>query len=57
MLRLSVEELTALNTILNFTTVADLLTAAMRGFAEDNKQLSQEVSDLCWKMLKALNQR
>lgn len=57
MLRLSVEELIALNTILNFTTVAELLTAAMHGFAEEEKQLSQEVSDLCWKMLKTLNQR
>jgi hypothetical protein len=57
MLRLSVEELIALNTILNFTTVTELLTAAMHGFAEDEKQLSQEVSDLCWKMLKTLNQR
>ena len=57
MLRLSVEELIALNTIMNFTTVTELLTAAMHGFAEDEKQLSQEVSDLCWKMLKTLNQR
>lgn len=57
MLRLSVEELIALNTILNFTTVTELLTAAMHGFAEEEKQLSQEVSDLCWKMLKTLNQR
>lgn len=57
MLRVSVEELIALNTVLNFTTVEDLLTAAMQGFSESEKPHAQEISDLCWKVLKTLDQR
>lgn len=58
MLRVSIEELTALNLVLQFTTVEELLTAAMNGFSEayekDNKTITQEKSDLCWKVLKTL---
>ena len=56
MLRLSIEEQSALNLVLQFTTVADLLTAAMKGFTdlEEETELSKEKSDLCWKVLKTL---
>lgn len=58
MLKLATEELSALNLVLQFTTVKDLLTAAMRGFVDDeednNKALNKEISDLCWKVLKTL---
>lgn len=58
MLKITTEELSALNLVLQFTTVKDLLTAAMRGFVDDeednNKALNKEISDLCWKVLKTL---
>lgn len=58
MLKVTTEELSALNLVLQFTTVKDLLTAAMRGFVDDdednNKALNKEISDLCWKVLKTL---
>ena len=58
MLRLSIEELSALNLVLQFTTVAELLDAAMKGFAEEGEAkqvlVLQEKSDLCWKVLKTL---
>ena len=58
MLKLATEELSALNLVLQFTTVKDLLTAAMRGFVDDeednNQALNKEISDLCWKVLKTL---
>lgn len=58
MLKLATEELFALNMVLQFTTVKDLLNAAMRGFVDDEnettKALNHEVSDLCWKVLKTL---
>ena len=58
MLKLATEELSALNLVLQFTTVKDLLTAALRGFVDEEekttKALNQEISDLCWKVLKTL---
>lgn len=58
MLRLSIEELSALNLVLQLTTVAELLDAAMKGFAEEGEEkqvlVLQEKSDLCWKVLKTL---
>jgi hypothetical protein len=59
MLKLATEELSALNLVLQFTTVKDLLTAAMRGYVDDEdeettKALNKEISDLCWKVLKTL---
>lgn len=53
---MSIEELTALNLVLQFTSVSELLFAAMKGFAEDeNSDLKdKEKSDLCWKVLKTL---
>lgn len=56
-LRVSIEELSALNLALQFITVEELLSAAMRGFVdtkEEPTQLDKEKSDLCWKILKTL---
>lgn len=55
MLRMSIEEQSALNLVLQFASVSELLTAAMKGFADEEKTIrSQEKSDLCWKVLKTL---
>ena len=55
MLRASIEELTALNVILQFTSVSELLEAAMKGFSDNNEDTQEkEKSDLCWKVLKTL---
>lgn len=55
MLKLSIEELSALNLILKFMTVEELVAAAGDGFAErDQKVSTVEKSDLCWKVLKTL---
>lgn len=56
-LKVSMEELSALNLALQFITVEELLSAAMRGFVdtkEEPTQLDKEKSDLCWKILKTL---
>ena len=50
MLKVSIEELSALNLVLQFTTVKELLTKVMEGCNEDE----QELADLCWKVLKTL---
>ena len=57
-LKVSMEELSALNLALQFFTVEELLTSAMRGFVdtkEEPTQQDRENSDLCWKILKTLN--
>lgn len=54
MLKLTIEELSALNMILQFTKVEDLLNAAMHGYAESEESRDKELSDLCWKVLKSL---
>lgn len=58
MLKVSIEELSALNLVLQFTSVEELLEAAMKGFSEmyesDHKTTTMEKSDLCWKVLKTL---
>lgn len=58
MLKVSIEELTALNLLLKFTTVEELLTAAMKGYSEmyesDKTTITLEKSDLCWKLLQTL---
>lgn len=58
MLKVSIEELTALNLLLRFTTVEELLTAAMKGYSEmyesDKTTTTLEKSDLCWKLLQTL---
>lgn len=58
MLKVSIEELTALNLLLQFTTVEELLTAAMKGYSEiyenDHMTTTLEKSDLCWKILQSI---
>lgn len=56
MLKMSMEELTALNLILQFCSVSELLTAAMQGFVDKDEltEIDKEKSDLCWKVLKTL---
>lgn len=59
MLRATIEELSALSLVLQFTTVDALLSAAMKGYvvSDDLDEVSQsnkEISDLCWKVLKTL---
>ena len=56
-LRVSIEELSALNLALQFFTVEELLSAAMRGFVDTKEEPTlqdKEKSDLCWKILKTL---
>lgn len=50
MLKVSIEELSALNLLLQFTSVKELLTKAMQGCSDEE----QELADLCWKILKTL---
>jgi hypothetical protein len=58
MLKVSLEELSALNLVLQFTSVKELLEAAMKGFSEqyesDQRTVTLEKSDLCWKVIKTL---
>ena len=55
MLKLSLEELSALNLILKFVSVEELFAAAGMGFAErDENADTKEKSDLCWKVSKSL---
>lgn len=59
MLRATIEELSALSLVLQFTTVDALLSAAMKGYVvsddlEEVSQSNKEISDLCWKVLKTL---
>lgn len=56
MLRVSIEELSALDTVLHFMTVKELLESAMRGLVDTEEPTLQqkEKSDLCWKVTKTL---
>lgn len=56
MMKVSIEELSALNLVLQFMSVSELLNAAMKGFVEneDATLKEKEKSDLCWKVLKTL---
>lgn len=57
MLKVSMEELNALNFILQFMSVEELLESAMRGLVDTKEEPTlqeKEKSDLCWKILKTL---
>jgi hypothetical protein len=55
MLKISIEELSALNMILKFISVEELIAAAGQGFAElGTTEIEKEKSDLCWKVSKIL---
>jgi hypothetical protein len=54
MLKISIEELSALNLILKFISVEELIAAAGQGFAElGESEIDREKSDLCWKVSKS----
>ena len=59
MLKVTIEELSALNLVLQFTSVKELLEAAKKGFSEEYEinqtTTTLEKSDLCWKVIKTLN--
>lgn len=51
MLKLTIEELSALNLLFNFITVKELIAAAGYGFAELETEIKgEEKADLCWKV-------
>lgn len=57
MLKVSMEELNALNFILQFMSVEELLDSAMRGLVDTKEEPTlqdKENADLCWKILKTL---
>lgn len=55
MLRLSIEELSALNLVLSYVSVKELLEASNKGFASNDSILSDnEIADLCYKVVKTL---
>ena len=47
----NLNEIAAMALIGEFVSVKELLTAAMKGFAEDEDIKSQENADLCFKVL------
>ncbi len=55
MLKLSIEELAALDLVSQFATVKEILAAAGQGFAElAASETDREKSDLCYKVSKTL---
>ena len=59
MLRLSIEELSALNLILKECSLQEFLSAAMYGFVDCKENVSieeQEKSDLCYKLIQTLRE-
>jgi hypothetical protein len=50
-MKLNLDEISALKLILEFTSVKDLLTAAMNGYAAQGDVKSQDNSDLCFKAI------
>lgn len=57
MLKLSIEELSALNLILHECSTEELLRAAMYGFVDTKENPTvqdQEKSDLCWRLIQTL---
>ena len=54
MLKLTLEETAALQLVLNFCSVEEIITSAMHGFTRDEDEanvLDKEKSDVCWKAL------
>lgn len=50
----NLNEIAAMALIGEFVSVKELLTAAMKGFAEDEDIKSQENADLCFKALQTV---
>ena len=51
MLKINLNELSALEFVLNYISVKDLLTFATLGFAESNTERNQDNADICTKSL------
>ena len=51
MLKINLNELSALEFVLNYISVKDLLTFAILGFAESNTERNQDNADICTKSL------
>lgn len=49
----NINETAALNLVMSFITVKDLLAAAMSGFAQGDTTKDKENTDLCYKALTA----
>lgn len=53
----NINENVALQMLLSFISVKDLIHAAMNGFAEEDSITGKENADLCFKVLKAYLQK
>lgn len=53
MLKISFNEMVALQMILEFVSVEELITSSMNGFAAEDTVKSQDNSDICSKALQA----
>lgn len=53
MLNINLNELSALNFVLEYISVKDLLTYAILGFAEGKSEREQDNADICTKSLQA----
>lgn len=53
MLPLNQNEVAALQLVLQFTSLKELLISAQTGFDEDNTTNSHDKADLCWKAVQA----
>lgn len=49
----NINDLVALQMLLTFISVEDLIHAAMNGFAEEDSLTGKENADLCFKVIKA----
>lgn len=53
MMKVNLNEIAALQLVLEFVSVNDLLTAAMNDFSEKEDTKSKENADLCFKALES----
>lgn len=49
----NINDIVALQMLLSFISVKDLVHAAMNGFAEEDSLTGKENADLCFKVIKA----
>lgn len=49
----NINDIAALQMLLSFISVKDLVHAAMNGFAEEDSLTGKENADLCFKVIKA----
>ena len=51
MLNINLNELSALEFVLNYISVKELLLNAVKGFSEDDSERSQDNADICTKTI------